>query len=156
VSTIERSIEVDVPVRTAYDQWTQFEDFPHFMDNVERIEQIDDTHVRWHVSVGGADRTFDTAITEQQPDERIAWTTLPDAESKHAGVVTFHRVDDSRTRIMVQMDMEPGDAIEKLGDVFGFTDRSVGSDLENFKRFIEERGVESGAWRGEVDQDPTR
>jgi uncharacterized membrane protein len=107
------------------------------------------------VSVAGADRTFDTVITEQRPDERIAWTTLPDAESKHAGVVTFHRVDDGRTRVMVQMDMEPTGAAEKLGDLFGFTDRSVESDLENFKRFIEERGVETGAWRGEVDQDPT-
>jgi uncharacterized membrane protein len=156
MSTIERSIEVDVPVRTAYDQWTQFEDFPHFMDNVEKIEQLDDTHVRWHVSVAGADRTFETAITEQRPDERIAWTTLPDAESKHAGVVTFHRVDEGRTRVMLQMDLEPTGAAEKLGDAFGFTDRSVQSDLDNFKRFIEERGVETGAWRGEVDQDPNR
>jgi uncharacterized membrane protein len=155
MGTIEKSIEVDVPVRTAYDQWTQFESFPHFMDNVERIEQLDDTHVRWHVSVAGADRSFDTTITEQRPDERIAWTTLPNEESKHAGVVTFHRVDDGRTRIMLQMDMEPTGAMEKLGDAFGFTDRSVGSDLESFKRFIEERGGETGAWRGEVDQDPT-
>jgi uncharacterized membrane protein len=155
VSTIERSIDVDVPVRTAYDQWTQFEEFPHFMDNVERIEQLDDTHVRWHVSVAGADRSFDTVITEQQPDQRIAWTTEPDAESKHAGVVTFHRIDEGRTRVMVQMDMEPTGAAEKVGDLFGFTDRSVGSDLENFKRFVEERGIETGAWRGEVDQSTT-
>jgi uncharacterized membrane protein len=155
VSTIERSIDVDVPVRTAYNQWTQFEQFPHFMDHVERIEQYDDTRLRWHVSVAGADRTFDTAITEQRPDERIAWSTLPDAESKHAGVVTFHRVAEGRTRVMLQMDMEPTDTVEKVGDLFGFTDRSVQSDLENFKRFIEERGIETGAWRGEVDQDPT-
>jgi uncharacterized membrane protein len=156
MSTIERSIEVDVPVRTAYDQWTQFEDFPRFMEHVERLEQLDDTNLRWHVKVAGADRTFETAITEQRPDERIAWTTLPDAESKHAGVVTFHRIDDGRTRVMLQMDLQPTDTVEKVGDVFGFTDRSVQSDLENFKSFIESRGVETGAWRGEVGQDPTR
>jgi uncharacterized membrane protein len=155
VSTIERSIEVDVPVRTAYDQWTQFEDFPRFMEHVERIEQLDDTHVRWHVKVAGADRSFDTVITEQEPDQRIAWTTLPDAESKHAGVVTFHRIDEGRTRVMLQMDVEPTGAVEKVGDLFGFTDRSIQSDLDSFKAFIEERGVESGAWRGEVEQDPT-
>jgi uncharacterized membrane protein len=153
MSTIERSIEVDVPVRTAYDQWTQFESFPHFMDDVERIEQITDTTVRWHVKVAGVERSWDAEITEQQPDERIAWKATGD--TRHAGVVTFHRVDEGRTRVMLQMDVEPSDWIEKVGDALGVMERNIQRDLENFKGFIEERGVETGAWRGEVDQDPT-
>ena len=154
MSTIERSVDVDVPVRTAYDQWTQFETFQHFMEDVERIDQLDDTRNRWVVRVAGAERTFDTVITEQEPDQRIAWTTVPDSEVVQAGVVTFHRIDEQRTRVMVQMDFEPTSGVEKLGDALGFTDRSVGRDLENFKAFIEERGIQSGAWRGEVRQDP--
>jgi uncharacterized membrane protein len=156
MSTIERSIDVDVPVRTAYDQWTQFEEFPRFMDDVERIEQLDDTHVRWHVSMAGQDRTFDTEITEQTPDQRVAWTTGPDAETTHAGVVTFHRLGDAQTRVTLQMDFEPTGAAEKIGDALGLMEANIGRDLESFKEHIEERGVESGAWRGEVDQDPTR
>ena len=154
MSTIERSIDVDVPVRTAYDQWTQFETFPHFMEDVERIDQLDDTRNRWVVSVAGAERTFDTVITEQEPDQRVAWTTVPDSEVAHAGVVIFHRIDEQRARVMVQMDFEPTSAVEKLGDALGFTDHSVSRDLDNFKTFVEERGAQSGAWRGEVRQDP--
>jgi uncharacterized membrane protein len=154
MSTIERSIDVDVSVRTAYNQWTQFETFPHFMEHVERIEQLDDTRNHWVVSVAGAERTFDTVITEQEPDQRIAWTTVPDSEVVHAGVVTFHRIDEQRTRVMVQMDIEPTSAVEKIGDALGFTERSVASDLESFKTFIEGHGASSGAWRGEVNQDP--
>ena len=155
MSTVEQSIEVDVPVRTAYDQWTQFEEFPHFMEDVERIEQLDDTHVRWHVAIAGAERTFDTTITEQEPDLRVAWTTAPDADTKHAGVVTFHRIDEGRTRLMLQMDVEPSDMVEKAGDALGVMEHNVKRDLENFKSFIEQRGGETGAWRGEVRQDPT-
>jgi serine/threonine protein kinase len=137
MGTIERSVEVAVPVRTAYDQWTQFESFPHFMEDVERIEQLTDTTVRWHVNVAGADRSWDAEITEQKPDERIAWTAQGD--TKHAGVVTFHRLDDSRTKVMLQMDVEPSDWIEKVGDALGVMERNVERDLENFKGFIEER-----------------
>jgi uncharacterized membrane protein len=153
MSTIERSVEVDVPVRTAYDQWTQFESFPHFMDDVERVEQLTDTTVRWHVNIAGQDRSWDAEITEQRPDERIAWRAT--GETQHAGVVTFHRLDEGRTKVMLQMDVEPSDWIEKVGDALGVMERNVQRDLENFKGFIEERGVETGAWRGEVDQDPT-
>lgn len=152
-SPIERSIDVDVPVRTAYDQWTQFEDFPNFMSDVERIEQLDDTTTRWHVTVLGAQRTFEAAITEQEPDQRIAWASRGD--TKHAGVVTFHRIDDDRTRVMLQMDVEPTDWVEKAGDALGVLGKKVESDLQDFKTFIEERGRETGAWRGEVRQDPT-
>jgi uncharacterized membrane protein len=154
-NTIERSIDVDVPVRTAYDQWTQFEDFPHFMSDVERIEQLDDTTTRWHVKLLGVERTFDADITEQIPDERVAWTSRSDAETAHAGVVTFHRIDDGRTRVMLQLDIEPSDWIEKAGQALGLVERRVQDDLEDFKTFIEERGTETGAYRGQVDQDPT-
>jgi uncharacterized membrane protein len=153
MSTIEESIEVGVPVRTAYNQWTQFEEFPQFMEGVKEIRQLDDTTTHWRAEVGGVERVFDATITEQTPDERIAWTstTAPD----HAGVVTFHRVDDGRTRIMLQMDYEPEGAKEKVGDALGFAKRRVKGDLERFKKLIESRGAETGAWRGEVSQDPT-
>jgi uncharacterized membrane protein len=150
MATIEQSIEVDVPVSTAYNQWTQFEEFPQFMEGVEEIRQLDDTHLHWVVSHKGKRHEFDAEISEQRPDERIAWTTT-DGKS-HAGVVTFHRLDDSRSKIMVQMDWEPEGMLEELGAAFGSDDRRVKSDLERFKELIESRGSESGAWRGEVDQ----
>ncbi|GGI07790.1 SRPBCC family protein [Egicoccus halophilus] len=153
MSTVEQSIDVEVPVRTAYDQWTQFESFPKFMEDVERIDQVDDTTTHWVVNVAGNEREWDADITEQEPDQRVAWQAR--GETKHAGVVTFHRIDEGRTRVMVQMDVEPNDWAEKLGDAVGAYDRIVRRDLENFKGFIEQRGVETGAWRGEVDQDPT-
>lgn len=153
MSTIEKSVDVAVPVRTAFDQWTQFESFPAFMQDVDRIEQLDDTTTRWHVSMGGQERTFDADITEQEPDQRIAWRSR--GETKHAGVVTFHRIDDHTTRVMLQMDLEPSDWKEKVGDALNIVDRKVQRDLEQFKDFIEARGAESGAWRGTVEQDPT-
>jgi uncharacterized membrane protein len=151
MSTIERTIEVAVPVRTAYDQWTQFEEFPRFMVNVTRVEQLGDAHVRWHIDVSGVDRSFDTAITEQHPDERIAWTTLPEAETRHAGLVTFRPLDADRSEVRLRIEFEPGDTLERIGAALGITERSVESDLENLKRFIEERQTESGAWRGAID-----
>jgi uncharacterized membrane protein len=153
MSTVEQTVEVEVPVRTAYDQWTQFETFPEFMKDVERIEQIDDTTVRWHVSVMGVDRDFEADITEQEPDQRIAWKSRGD--TKHAGVVSFHRVDDNQTRVTLQMDVEPTDWVEKTGDALGLMEGNIKRDLQNFKEFIESRGTETGAWRGEVEQDPT-
>ncbi|MEX1163129.1 MAG: SRPBCC family protein [Nitriliruptor sp.] len=153
MSTVEKTVEVDVPVRTAYDQWTQFETFPEFMEDVERIEQLDATSLRWHVKVLGAERTFDADITEQEPDQRIAWKAR--GETKHAGVVTFHRIADSKTRVALQMDVEPTDWVEKAGDALGVIDHNVQRDLDQFKSFVESRGTETGAWRGEVEQDPT-
>jgi uncharacterized membrane protein len=151
MSTVEKSIDVEVPVRTAYNQWTQFETFPAFMADVERIEQLDDTTTRWHVKVLGAERTFDADITEQEPDQRIAWRSR--GETEHAGVVTFHKLDEGRSRVTLQMDVEPSDWVEKVGDAVGAIDQRVKTDLEDFKRFIESRDHESGAWRGEVEQD---
>lgn len=148
MSTIEKSIDVDVPVRTAYNQWTQFESFPEFMDGVERVAQLDDTTLEWTVTVGGSERQFTADVTEQHPDERVAWTAR--GESRQAGVVTFHRIDDNRTRVMLQMDMEPSDWVERAGAALNLIDRRVEGDLERFKQFIESRGSETGAWRGEV------
>jgi uncharacterized membrane protein len=154
MSTIEQSIDVAVPVRTAYNQWTQFEEFPRFMEGVEEVRQLDDTHLHWRTKVGGREQEFDAQITEQRPDERIAWTATRGVEQ--AGVVTFHRVDDGRTKVMLQLDAEPEGAVEKVGDALGVLKRRVKGDLERFKELIEARGVESGAWRGEVDQSATR
>jgi uncharacterized membrane protein len=153
MSTIEQSIDVAVPVRTAYNQWTQFEDFPRFMEGVEEVRQLDDTHLRWRTKVGGREQEFDAEITEQRPDERIAWNATRGADQ--AGVVTFHRVDDAQTRIMLQLEAEPDGAVEKAGDALGVLKRRVKGDLERFKEMIEARGAETGAWRGEVDQTTT-
>ncbi|MEU1017288.1 SRPBCC family protein [Streptomyces sp. NPDC005900] len=150
MSQVEESIEVDVPVRTAYNQWTQFETFPEFMDGVERIEQRSDKLTHWVTKIGGVEREFDATITEQIPDERVAWTTV-DGQAKQAGVVTFHRLDEARTKVMLQMDYDPEGLAETVGDKLGFVKRQVTGDLKRFKKFIEERGgAETGAWRGQV------
>jgi uncharacterized membrane protein len=153
MSRIEESIEVAVPVRTAYNQWTQFEEFPQFMEGVEEIRQLDDTHTHWRTKVAGKEKEFDAVITEQTPDQRVAWTSEDGAE--HAGVVTFHRLGDNQTRVMVQMDYEPEGVAEKVGDALGLVQRRVKGDLERFKELIESRGAETGGWRGQVDQTTT-
>ena len=153
MSTIEQSVEVNVPVSTAYNQWTQFEDFPQFMEGVEEVKQMDDTTLHWKASIAGQQREWDAKITEQTPDQRIAWTDIGGAEN--AGVVTFHRIDDNTTKVMLQMDFEPEGAVETAGDALGLVKARVKGDLERFKGFIESRGQETGAWRGEVDQGQT-
>lgn len=149
----ETSIEVERPVRTVYNQWTQFEDFPRFMGGVERITQTDATHTHWVTKVAGVTREFDATITEQTPDQRIAWKS--DSGTTHAGVVTFHRLDEGRTKVMLQLDVEPEGLVEKAGEAVGVVEHQVKSDLERFKSFIESQPAETGAWRGEVGQDAT-
>jgi uncharacterized membrane protein len=153
MATIEQSIDVEVPVRTAYDQWTQFEDFPKFMEGVEEVRQGDDTHTHWRTKVAGKEKEFDAEITEQTPDQRIAWTSETGPE--HAGVVTFHRLDETKTRVMLQMDYEPDGVAEKIGDALGLVERRVKGDLGRFKELVESRGTATGGWRGEVDQTAT-
>ena len=153
MATIEESIEVAVPVRTAYNQWTQFEEFPSFMKTVDEVRQLDPTHLAWRVSHAGHTHEFTTEISEQRPDERIAWKST-DGKG-HAGVVTFHRLGDNQTKVMLQMEYEPEGIVEKAGDAIGVVKRRVKGDLERFKAFIESRGQETGAWRGEVDQTKT-
>jgi uncharacterized membrane protein len=150
MATIEHGIEVNVPVRTAYNQWTQFEEFPRFMEGVKEVRQIDDTHLHWRAEIAGKDEEWDAEITEQTPDMRVAWTNTSGAQN--AGVVTFHRIDDNKTRVTVQMDVAPEGVVEKVGDAIGVPERVVKDDLERFKEFIERRGSESGAWRGEIEQ----
>ena len=149
MKTIEETIEIDVPVSTAYNQWTQFETFPQFMKGVERVEQKDDKHLRWTAEIGGETREWDAEITEQHPDHRVAWKAL-DQDGPN-GVVTFHKLDDSRTKLMVQMDYEPEGMKETVGSAVGVDSHRVKDDLESFKEFIESRGGETGAWRGDVE-----
>ena len=151
MSSVEQSIEVEVPVRTAYDQWTQFETFPEFMDGVEAVQQIDDTHLHWVASIAGVRREWDAEISEQRPDERIAWHAVDGAEN--AGVVTFHWLSEDRTKVMLQLDMEPEGLVETAGDKLGFVRRRAVGDLERFKDFIETRHQATGAWRGTVEHD---
>ncbi|MFF4321268.1 SRPBCC family protein [Streptomyces sp. NPDC001568] len=149
MSKVEESVEVDVPVRTAYNQWTQFEKFPHFMEGVERIDQLTPTLTHWVTKFGGVDREFDARITEQIPDERIAWTTSA-GEVQQAGVVTFHRLDDHKSKVMLQLDYDPEGFAENVADKLGLVKRQITGDLKRFKEYIEEQGGEAGSWRGEV------
>ena len=146
------SIDVHVPVRAAYNQWTQFESFPGFMEGVERIDQLRPTTTHWVTRIAGVEREFDAEITEQHPDERVAWTTTNGTHQ--AGVVTFHRIDDDTTRVTLQLDHDPQGFVEKVGDALGIVQRRVKGDLANFKEFIEARGTEEGGWRGDVDAAP--
>ena len=150
MSTIEQSVEVEVPVRTAYNQWTQFEEFPRFMEGVEEVKQIDDVTLHWKANIAGQVREWDAKITEQTPDQRIAWTDIGGATN--AGVVTFHRLDDNRCKVMLQIEYDPDGIVEKAGDIVGIVKARVKGDIERFKKFIESRGQETGAWRGEVEQ----
>jgi uncharacterized membrane protein len=153
MSTIEQSVDVDLPVRTAYNQWTQFEEFPSFMEGLEEVRQLSDTQLRWVAKVAGARREWDAEITEQQPDERVAWKATSGAQND--GVVTFHRLGDGQTRVMLQLAFDPDGFVEKAGDALGIVRLRTRGDLDRFKHFIEARGHETGAWRGSVDQDPT-
>jgi len=147
---IADSIEVQVPVEQAYNQWTQFEEFPKFMEGIQSVQQLDDTHVRWVAEIGGENREWTTEITEQRPDEKIVWKTI-EGEVKNDGVVTFEQVGDGQTRINVQMDVESESSTQNVaGDLLGIVKSQVHGDLERFKTLIENRNEETGAWRGEV------
>jgi uncharacterized membrane protein len=156
VPKIEDSIEVRVPVQQAYNQWTQFEEFPKFMEGVQSVQQLDDTHVQWVAEIRGESRQWTTEITEQRPDERIAWKTI-DGEVKNDGVVTFEQVGDALTRVNVQMDVEGESALENVaGDLLGIVQAQIEGDLERFKQLVETRDQETGAWRGEVQDGETK
>ena len=148
MSVIEKSIEINVPVRTAYNQWTQFEEFPKFMEGVKQVRQLDDKHLHWKAEVGGREKEWDAEITEQIPDDRIAWRSRDGA--KNAGVVTFHRLSDSKSKVMLQLEYDPTGIVENVGDAAGVVSQRVLGDLERFKQYIESRGQETGAWRGTV------
>ena len=151
MQSVEESVEVEVPVATAYNQWTQFEEFPRFMEGIKEVRQIDDTHLEWVAEVGGHTERWSAEITEQHPDHRIAWTST--SGKGNAGVVTFHALGESRAKVMVQLDWETEGMTEALGAALGADDRRVRGDLDRFKELIESRGQESGAFRGEVESE---
>jgi uncharacterized membrane protein len=148
MATIEQSIEVNATLRAVYNQWTQFEDFPKFMEGVKAVHQLDDKRLQWTAEIGGMEKAWLAEIVEQIPDERIAWTSRGGASN--AGVVTFHRIDDQRTRVMLQVDYNPEGVVENVADALGVVKGRIKGDLERFKEFVERRGRETGAWRGEI------
>ena len=154
MSNVTKSIDINVPIRSAYDQWTQFEEFPRFMEGVKSVTQTDDLHLHWVAEIAGQRKEWDAEITEQHPEERVAWKSTSGAQN--AGVVTFHRIDDNTTRVTVQMDVDPDGPIETIGDWAGLLDRRVQGDLERFRDFIQGRGEATGAWRGNVESPSAR
>ncbi|HET9445428.1 MAG TPA: SRPBCC family protein [Steroidobacteraceae bacterium] len=146
---VEKTIEVNCPIRTVYNQWTQFEEFPRFMSGVKEVRQIDDTHVHWRAEIWGKEKEWDAEITEQEPDKRISWKSTSGAPN--AGTVRFEPLGNERTRIRLVMAYEPEDTIENVGDALGIFSGRVEDSVEGFKKFIESRGQETGQWRGEVD-----
>jgi HSP20 family molecular chaperone IbpA/uncharacterized membrane protein len=146
----ESSIEVDCPLRTVYNQWTQFEEFPRFMEGVEQVRQLDETHLYWRATVGGKTKEWNAEITEQVPDQRIAWKSTSGAPN--AGSVHFEPVGADRTRVTVKLAYDPQGITENIGDALGVVSRRIERTLHDFKAFVEGRGRESGAWRGEVHQ----
>lgn len=148
MSVIERAIELNVPVTKAYNQWTQFEEFPRFMEGVEQVQQVDDKHLHWKASIGGKQKEWDAVITEQIPDQRIAW--MSQSGAKNDGAVTFSKISEHQSKLTLRMEYEPEGAIEKTGDAMGVVSGGVEGDLQRFKEFIESHGQETGAWRGTV------
>jgi uncharacterized membrane protein len=149
-SCVEESIEVNVPVRTAYNQWTQFEDFPRFMKSVHEVRQLDDKHLHWRANVFGEEKEWDAEIVEQIPDKRIAWRSI--SGPRNNGVVEFQKIGDNATRIVLRMEYEPENMMERLVDAIGAVRLEARNNLQNFKEMIEKRGAETGAWRGTIVQ----
>ena len=145
---VEKSIVVDVPVSAAYNQWTQFESFPHFMDGVKEVRQLDDKRLHWRAEIGGREKEWDAMIATQEPDRCVAWHST--SGPQNAGRVRFEQMDPTHTRVSLEMDFDPEGFVESAGDALGFPERQVTSDLKHFKEFIEQRGQETGSWRGEI------
>jgi uncharacterized membrane protein len=148
VETITKSIEIDCPVRTVYNQWTQFEEFPRFMEGVKRVHQLDDKRLHWEAEIAGKNKEWDARITEQIPDKCIAWQ--PEGGEYTSGIVKFNPLGSNRTRVDLQVSYDPKGFVESTGDTLGFVSRRVENDLEHFKDFIENRSRETGAWRGTI------
>lgn len=149
-SSMSETILLDVPVSTAYNQWTQFEEFPRFMQSVDEVRQLDDTHLHWRATVAGKTKEWDAEIIEQVPDERIAWRSTGGVRNE--GVVTFNKVGQNRTKVTLQMDYDPQSSAERIGDALGGVKLTAKGNLKRFKNLVERRGVETGAWRGSVGQ----
>jgi uncharacterized membrane protein len=154
MQTIEKSIEVDAPIKQVYNQWTQFEDFPRFMEGVEEVRQTDDKHLHWVAKVGGRKKEWDAEIVEQVPDERISWRSI--SGTPNSGVVHFRPTDHEHTQITLKLSYEPETMMEKIGGALGVTSGRVEADLRHFKDFIQQRATETGSWRGEIHGDNIR
>ncbi len=152
MASVIKTVEVNVPVRTAYNQWTQFEEFPRFMEGIEEVRQLDDKRLNWRAKIAGKTEEWIAEITEQIPDERVAWRNITGATN--AGVVTFHYLDENTTRVTLQLDYEPEGVVETVGSALNVPDRRIQGDLDRFKEYIENRGTESGAWRGTIQEHP--
>jgi hemerythrin superfamily protein/ribosome-associated toxin RatA of RatAB toxin-antitoxin module len=152
MTKVEKSVEVAVPVSTAYNQWTQFEEFPQFMSGVQQVEQLDERTLRWVAEIAGVRRQWVATVLEQVPDQKVAWAATEGATN--AGAVTFQSLGPDRTQVTLTLDYEPEGLVEKAGDALNIVDRQASGDLERFKSFIESRGTETGAWRGEVTDEP--
>ena len=148
MATVEKSIEVTQPIRTVYNQWTQFEEFPQFMKGVEKVVQLDDTHLRWTAEIGGVRREWDAEIVRQEPDRLVSWRAT--SGEQNAGQVSFEPLAPDRTRVTLRLDFQPDDVVEKAGTALGIVQKRAEADLERFSEFIESRGTETGAWRGTV------
>jgi len=154
MSRFEQQIDVNVPVAVAYDQWTQFETFPRFMEGVKSVRQIDDKTLEWAAEIAGQERTWRAEITDQAPDTRVAWKSIDGTEN--AGAVLFAPLGAERTRVTLRIDADPEGIVENVGDKLGFLERRVKGDLERFKAFVESRATATGAWRGEIHGDEVR
>ena len=151
MAKVEKSIDVNVPVSTAYNQWTQFEEFPRFMEAVKSVRQLDDRTLEWTAEIAGNEETWTAEISEQEPDQRIAWHSI--SGRPNSGSVDFHYIDDNTTTVTLMMEWQPDGAVQQAGAALGFDDRQVEGDLNRFKEFIESRGTETGAWRGEIERE---
>ncbi|MFJ9821773.1 SRPBCC family protein [Streptomyces sp. NPDC101151] len=149
MSTVKEAVDVEVPLRVAYGEWTQFEKFPRFMEGVEEVRQLDDRHNHWTTSIGGVRREFDTEIVDQLADDRITWRSTA-GDTQQRGSVRFERIDDTHTRVELTMEVEPTGVVEKGADALGVIDRRVKGDLHRFKDYVESGGGDTGGWRGRI------
>jgi len=150
MATIGKSIEVDVPLTTVYNQWTQFEEFPAFMEGVQEVKQMGDERLYWRAEIAGVEKGWYAKIAEQVPDQLVAWYS--EGGAANGGEVAFQAIDDSKTLVTLTLTYEPDDIVEAVGDKLGFVSRRVEGDLNRFKEFIELRGEETGAWRGKIEE----
>ncbi len=148
MQTVEKTVEVDAPVAQVYNQWTQFEDFPSFMEGVEQVQQVDAKRLHWVVDIAGRRKEWDAEIFEQVPDQKIAWRSTSGAQN--AGIVSFQPLGANRTQVTIRIEYEPEGAMESVASALGAVSGRIEGDLERFKKFIQSRGQETGAWRGEI------
>ena len=149
MASVEKSIDVNLPIRTVYNQWTQFEEFPRFMEGVEEVRQLDDTRLHWRASIAGKTEEWDAVITDQVPDQMVGWRSTSGTEN--SGVIRFTPIGADKTRVTAVIGYQPEGIVETVGDKLGVVESRVKGDLERFKSFIEERGSATGAWRGEIE-----